>query len=165
MSQADGFPSRSPTSRSNGRRPITCLPKEGRSRLIFNESERVATWCQERLPDFIGWNGYYQAIGYERDGELKGGVVFSGYSLTNLTLATVLEAPLTRMFLRAVFFFPFLQLKVRRVTALIDSRNHVSRKLAEKAGFVQEGCLREAASADDVIVYGLLRRECRWIPQ
>lgn len=165
MSQADESRSQSPTSRSNGQPPITCSPREGRSRLIFDESERIAKWCQERLPDYIGWSGPYQAIGYEVAGELKGGVVFTQYTVTNITLTTVLEAPLTRRFLRAVFYYPFLQLQVRRVTALINSRNRASRKLVEKAGFVKEGRLRDAAVDDDVIVYGMLKRECRWIPQ
>lgn len=117
------------------------------------------------MPDYIGWSGPYQAIGYEVAGELKGGVVFTQYTVTNITLTTVLEAPLTRRFLRAVFYYPFLQLQVRRVTALINSRNRASRKLVEKAGFVKEGRLRDAAVDDDVIVYGMLKRECRWIPQ
>lgn len=117
------------------------------------------------MPDYVGWSGPYQAIGYEVEGELKGGVVFTQYTVTNITLTTVLEAPLTRRFLRAVFYYPFLQLQVRRVTALINAGNLPSRKLVEKAGFKREGCLRDAAVDDDVMVYGMLKRECRWIPQ
>lgn len=104
------------------------------------------------------------AIGYERGGELKGGVVFTQYTVTNITITTVLEAPLSRKFLRAIYFYPFLQLKVKRVTALIDKLNRASRALVEHDGYVKEGCLREAApNGDDVMVYGLLRKDCRWL--
>lgn len=110
----------------------------------------------------MGWNGHYVAIGYERDA-LCGGVVFTQYSKANIVVATVLEAPLTRRFLRAIFYYPFHQLGVRRVTALVDAKNTKSRSLVEKVGFVKEGTMREAAPEDDVIVYGMLRSECRWI--
>lgn len=123
----------------------------------------MAEWCQERLPDFLGWNGAYVAIGYERGGELVGGIVFTGYCQTNIVMACVLEAPLTRRFLRGIFFYPFLQLKVPRVTALIDASNMKSRRLVEHTGFRQEGRMREAAKDGDVIIYGMLRSECRWL--
>lgn len=140
------------------------MKREGLSRLIFDESERVAKWCQKRLPDYIGWSGPYVAIGYERHGELVGGVVFTQYTVTNITITSVLEAPLTRKFMRAIYFYPFLQLKVRRVTALVDKLNAVSRELLEHDGYVEEGCLREAApNGDDVMVYGLLKKDCRWL--
>lgn len=116
------------------------------------------------MPDYIGWSGPYVAIGYERQGELVGGVVFTQYTVTNITITTVLDAPLSRKFLRAIYYYPFLQLKVKRITALIDKRNTASRELVEHDGYVKEGCLREASpNGDDVIVYGLLRKDCRWI--
>lgn len=143
--------------------PTTSLPPEGPSRLIFNENERVAHWCKERLPHFLGWGGGYLAIGYERSGELVGGVVFTLYSHPNIVMACVLEAPLTRKFLRALFFYPFLQLKCERITLMIDDDNLKSIHLVEHVGFKKEGCMRGARVGGDVYIYGLIREECRWL--
>ena len=99
-------------------------------------------------------------------GELKGAVVFTNATPRNVMLTTVLEVPLTRMFLRAIFFYPFLQLKVHRITALVDVSNERSVKLTKSAGFKVEGRLREAATdGGDTWVFGMLQRECKWVPQ
>lgn len=95
---------------------------------------------------------------------LQAGVVFTQYSGANVVMATALDKPLTRGFLRSAFFYPFCQLKVRRVTVLVDVTNHASQRLVEHLGFVREGLLREAAPKEDVIVYGMLKRECRYLP-
>lgn len=163
MPPADVSPSRSPISRCSGTPLTTCMSREGRSRLIFGEDERVANWCRERLPDFLGWNGYYVAIGYERASQLAGGVVFTQFSGANIVLAAVLEAPLTRMFLRAMFFYPFLQLEVRRITVLIDEDNAKSIRLVEHVGFEKEGRMRNATAKGDVLIYGLLKERCQWL--
>lgn len=162
MPLAGDLPCRSRTSRSNGSVPIICSSLEARSRLVFNENERVAHWVQDRLPHFLGWNGHYVAIGYER-GSLCGGIVFTQYSGANIVMACALEAPLTRMFLRALFYYPFLQLRCRRVTALVDDDNLRSIHLVEHAGFEREGCMRHATDRGDVLVYGLLKEHCRWL--
>lgn len=140
------------------------MPKEGRSRLIFNDEERIAQWVQERLPNFLGWNGHYRAVGYELRGHLAGGIVYTQHSATNIVVATVLEAPLTRQFLRSIFHYPFVQLRCRRMTALVDAKNLKSQRLVEHVGFVREGLMRDAAPNDDVILYGLLKRDCRFLP-
>ena len=163
MPQADGSVFKQRGSSLNGSRPTTCMKTEGRSRLIFGEDERVANWVKERLPNFIGWNGAYVAIGYELQGKLRGGVTFTQYCHPNIVIACALEAPLTRRFLRGIFYYPFHQLEVRRVTALIDAKNAKSRALVEHAGFTYEGTMAEAAPDDDVVIYGLLRRNCRWL--
>src|SRR5690348_14450474 len=138
MSPLGESPCSSRISQSSGSAPTICSNLGGRSSvLIFGQDQRVADWVRSRLPDFIGWNGYYVAIGYEREGDLTGGVVFTQFSGCNIVIACALEAPLTRRFLRGIFFYPFHQLKCRRVTALIDSKNLKSRSLVEHAGFVQ----------------------------
>ncbi len=111
----------------------------------------------------MGWNGHFVAIGYERAGHLRGGVVFTQYSGANIVMACALEAPLTRMFLRAMFIYPFLQLGCRRMTLLIDEDNKKSIRLVEHVGFKQEGRMREAMPRGDVLVYGLLKSECRFL--
>ena len=116
------------------------------------------------MPGFIGWSGAYIAIGFEEGGELKGGVVFTNCTPTNVNAAIVLEAPMTRRFLRAVFYYPFIQLKVKRITALVDASNERSLNLTRKLGFKQEGRLREAAmDGGDTFVFGILQRDCRYL--
>lgn len=115
------------------------------------------------MPNFIGWNGYYQAVGREVNGEIVGAVIYTNASPTNVVTSIVLEAPLTRRFLRVIFWYPFEQLKVRRLTAMVEEWNTKSRLFCEHVGFRVEGRLRKAAAnGGDVIVMGLLREECRW---
>lgn len=133
------------------------------SRLVFNEAERIGSWAQARIPNFIGWSGYYQAIGREVDGELDAAVVYTNASPTNVVASIVLERPLTRRFLHVVFWYPFGQLRVPRITALVEEKNERSLCLCKRLGFMVEGKLREAAvGGGDVIVMGILRTECRW---
>lgn len=150
-------------SSANGTRPISSLKKADRYELVFGDNERVAQWVQTRLPDFLGWNGHYLAIGYQRGDILTGGVVFTQYSGANIVIACALESPLTRLFLRGIFYYPFLQLHCRRVTALIDEDNLASQRLVEHAGFEREGCMRHATAKGDVFIYGLLKEHCRWL--
>ena len=158
-----GSLSRSSRSPSSGSPPTTCFSPEGRSRLIYGEDARISQWCAQRLPTHHGWGGQYIAIGYEREGILKGGIVFTDYSPPNIRIACVLEAPLTRRFLRGIYYYPFHQLKVNRITALVDAKNRASRELLEHDGYMWEGCMREAAVNDDVMIYGLLKKDCRWL--
>lgn len=123
----------------------------------------MGNWCRERLPNFLGWGGQYLAIGYERSTGLAGGVVFTQHSHPNIVMAAVLEAPLTRRFLRALFFYPFLQLNCERITVLIDDDNSKSIRLVEHVGWQREGRMRRARPGGDVLIYGLLRSECAWL--
>ena len=132
-------------------------------KLVFGDDERVAQWCRERLPNFLGWNGHYIAIGYSAGPNLLGAVVFTQFSGANIVIACALEAPLTRRFLRAIFYYPFLQLGCRRVTALIDADNAKSIRLVEHVGFEQEGRMKHATTTGDVLIYGLTKERCRWL--
>lgn len=131
---------------------------------MFDEPERVAAWAKERLPNFIGWSGYYQAIGRERNGELDAAVVYTNAAGNNIVASIVLERPLTKQFLRAVLHYPFWQLRMHRITVLVEEWNERSFGLCEHLGFMVEGRMRGAASdGGDIIVMGLLKSECKWL--
>lgn len=117
------------------------------------------------MPNFIGWDGYYQAIGYEKDGELKGAVVYTNASPRNVTTSIVLEAPMTRRFLYAAFWYPFEQLKVHRITALVEHWNEKSLLFCKHLGFRVDGGRLQEAAADggDILILWMPRRECRWL--
>ena len=71
---------------------------------------------------------------------------------------------LSRTALDVFFSYPFIDLGVRRVTGFVTRKNKKARRLNEKLGFVQEGCIRQAAyNGDHLMVYGMLRKDCRWL--
>lgn len=151
-------------SRFNGKASITSISTRVPSRLIFSEHQRVADWCEERIVHFSGWGTDPKAIGYEVGGVLKGGVVYTNYTPANVFASIVLEAPLTKRFLYAMFYNPFMQWKVRHISCAIEESNLASINLCARMGFQQEGRLRESAiNGEDVILMGMLKTECRFI--
>ena len=90
---------------------------------------------------------------------------FSPNSSIDLTVAAVGGRRwMTRDFLRATFFYPFEQLKVRRIGALVAANNADSLRITKHAGFTLEGIAREAwAPGIDIVCFGMLRHECRFL--
>lgn len=135
----------------------------GQSRLVYGEDERVAHWARVRIPGAEDWNGGYRAIGLERDGKLIAAAVYTDVSLANLSMHIAGEGNwASRKFLRAIFAYPFVQLKVRRVTGYISAKNWRSRKMAEQMGGTLESIMERALMDDDVCVYRIFNEHCRW---
>lgn len=68
-----------------------------------------------------------------------------------------------REFAYKVFAYPFLKLKKRRVTGIVHSTNHDALRFDKHLGFIEEGRVREALIDGDMVVLGMLARECRFI--
>lgn len=134
------------------------------SRLLFGEDKRVADWCQKQIKHFSGWGSDPKAIGYEVGGALVGAVVYTNYSGANVFATIACTAPIGRKFLYSMFWCPFVQFGVRHITCAIEASNAASVHLCTHMGFREEGRLREAAvSGEDVILMGMLKRECQWL--
>lgn len=142
------------------------MSREARSRLVVDEHQRIADWCEARIVHFAGWGSEPKAIGWEVDGELRGGVVYTNYSPGNVFASIALDAPFNRRFLFAIFYNPFIAWGVRHISCTIERSNRRSIKLCSHLGFKLRGVLPESAvNGEDVIIMGLLRRECRWLKQ
>jgi RimJ/RimL family protein N-acetyltransferase len=100
-----------------------------------------------------------------RSDELIAAVVFYNMTNTNIEMAAVSIYPLwlNRSILGSIFRYPFEQLECDRITTRVRADNVHSMRITEKLGFIREGTMREALDGYDVHVYGMLRRECRWI--
>ena len=110
--------------------------------------------------------GQCAAIGIEQDSKLIAGVVYHAYSGGNdiqMSVAADSKRWLSRDVLRALFAYPFVQVRCDRVTALTMKSNRSTRKFLLGIGFDEEGNIRRGFRTDDCIVYGMLREECKWI--
>lgn len=136
-----------------------------KSGLSFDR-DRLGAWALERIPHTDTWGEWYQAIGFERDGEIVAATIYNHYTGPNV-MTSIAGAPgrrwLTRGYLLAIFRYPFEQLGVRRITALVEAHNADSLRFVRHLGFKREGVMRHGAVNDDLIVFGMLREECRYI--
>lgn len=106
-------------------------------------------------------------IGQYKDGKIIAGVVYNLYNGPSICMHVASEPGtrwLTRDFLFRVFAYPFIQLGCNRVTGLVRTDNMEARRFDEHLGFKQEGVIRKGASdGTDMILYGMLLEECRWL--
>lgn len=135
-------------------------------RIVWGEPERVARWVEKRVIETGKFEGY-SAIGLENDGELVAGVVYDYHTGPSVNASIASDGSrrwLNPAYLAAIFCYPFRQLGCNRITVFVRTDNHDSQRFVTHLGFKQEGRLRAAcADGSDVIVYGILKDECRFI--
>jgi RimJ/RimL family protein N-acetyltransferase len=136
--------------------------------IIFEPKEQIAEYVLQRINSKSPVSDlfHYTAMAITKNDEIQAGIVFERYTGESIELhigANPSKRWLTREFLNLWFHYPFVQLGVNRITANIATKNTSARKLAEHLGFIKEGLLREAMGGDDLIAYGMLKRECRFI--
>ena len=116
-----------------------------------------------------GVTDQFSHIGYFANNKIVGGVIFSHYDGHNIWMHLALDDPKTmrRSFAKQVFEYCFITCKCVRITAMTTLDNKRCIKLIESAGFKKEGVIRKVVKNGmqylDGIVYGLLRKECRYL--
>jgi len=133
----------------------------------YDEQERMLDWACEQT----GGGSFHadaRAIGLERDGQLCAVVVYDNFSEVDCSMHIASDGTkrwMNRALLSAAFLYPFRQLKFRRVTGLVPAKNTAALRFDEHLGFEREGLCRNALPDDDLVVLGLLRENCRFIPE
>ncbi len=134
-------------------------------RLVFDNPARVFSFVNAREP-LMACEGL-QAIGLENAGALVGGVLYERINACNAWIHIALESGWlhgSRQFLRACFAYPFLQLKLQRLSGYVEARNTRARTLDEHLGFKQEAVLHGAAhDGGDILIYVMHREDCRYV--
>lgn len=120
----------------------------------------VSGWVGERVGCEFG---DCAAIGLLEGGRLICGVVYSHWMIgpeNSVEMTIAAEGRWAhRRTLKVFFSYAFDNLNCRRVTAVMRSPGFL-----ERLGFTHEGTLRKGyPNGDDMLVYGMLREECRWI--
>lgn len=136
--------------------------------MIVYDKERLGDWAIERIDAMKhvkSW-GDFEAVGWEKNGELQAVVVFNYFSGCDIAMhiaAVPGKRWMTREFLSACFRYPFIQLGCRRVSGYVPSKlTHVI-EFDKHLGFEYEGTLRHALPDDDLILLGMLRENCRYV--
>lgn len=134
--------------------------------LIFDDHQRLLPWANNILGERFD-PARTRTIGQERNGRLNAVVVFDAITERNscIHIATLGKHWLGRRFLPNVFDYAFNHLGLHRLTGLVPVNNLRALRFNHHLGFRYEGVIREAREDGDLVMLGMLRRECRFIPQ
>lgn len=131
------------------------------SKIICNEPVRVSKFVSSECGT-DDWSAH-RAIGLERDNKIVAGVIYDNYNGINIFAHIAIKGKITRNFLWYMHHYPFMELKVDRVTGLIPSNNKKVIRFVEKLGAHREGTMRNAHPDGDLLVYCLFRKDCKYL--
>src|SRR6266481_1044988 len=96
--------------------------------LIFGHDQELACWVGDRVG--IESFGSCVAIGVAHGGEIVAAAVYNQYSHPNIHITFATSSPrwASPGAVKAIFRYPFVQLKCKRITALTGSRNDAAKK-------------------------------------
>lgn len=133
-------------------------------KIIADDPNRVGAFVSRIMGD-AEWS-CQRAIGLEEDGELIAGVVYDNYNGASICMhvgAIPGKRWMTREFLWFAFYYPFVQLGVKRITGLVPESNLLARKFDEHLGFELEAVLQDAHPDGSVFVYRMFKDQCRFL--
>lgn len=138
------------------------------SRFVYGDDARLVEWAEARIPHHR-FRHDAKAIGHELSGKLAAVSVFDTFSPNGCLIGVASEPGAwrwsSRAFLMVTFAYPFIQCGFNRLTAIVSSLNPSSLRYIRHLGWAEEGLLREAGPlGEDMVVFGLLRCECRYLP-
>lgn len=133
-------------------------------------------WCAQRLGEGMGFPVGAVAIGVgdtDTPNDLLAVAVFDNFRRSRdgkplsieCSIAAASPRWANKSTIRAILSYPFCQLNVQRVTAMVKKSNERSQKMLKRLGFVEEGFVRHALDNEEgIYVTGMLREESRkWL--
>lgn len=110
----------------------------------------------------------YSAIGWTKDGQMLGQVVFRDYTGANIEIHIHAPKCMNRKTIKQVFRYAFEFCKCSRITAKICGNNEKFSQLLDRLGFTyectQQGYYGTAQEPIDAIIYKLTKENAlRWL--
>lgn len=137
------------------------------SRFIYDAHEDLVKWAETKIPHHE-FRADARAIGHERNGQIVGAVVYDTFSPKSCLVGLASDGSrlwMTREFAIRAMAYPFNQCGFSHISCIVSALNPESLRYTRHFGWVQEGVLREAGPlGEDMILFGMLRRECKWLP-
>lgn len=140
--------------------------------LLYGADDDVANWIAYQLfkADKTVF-GTCNAIGITRDQKLIAGVVYNNYHESpsgvplsiEMSIASIDKRWATRHNIRALYSYPFTDLRVRRVNTFCSAKDEGVIMFNQKLGFTREGYHPQLFEEGDAISWGMLREDCKWL--
>jgi RimJ/RimL family protein N-acetyltransferase len=106
-----------------------------------------------------------QCISRTENGELLGGGIYTNYTRRSICMHIASFDPkwLNRDLLWVAFHYPFEQLNVQKIIAMVPSSNFKALEFDTKLGFKEEAVIRDVYQTGDMIVLSMYKDDCKWL--
>jgi hypothetical protein len=125
--------------------------------------KHVIAWCSKVSGhDFTDGQG----IGWMTPQGMAAGVVYDQYNGANICMHVFSDKSkrwMRREYLWYCFYYPFVQLGVRRVTGLVPESNKEAIAFDCHLGFEYETSLKGAHPDGDLLVFVMRKDKCKWL--
>ena len=139
--------------------------------LLYGADNEVSEWVSKQFSETPDYFKPCRAIGIVNNKQLIAGIIYNNQEssfgipyMLEMTIASIDKRWATRHNLKALFSYPFIQLRLKRVNTRCDSQDQGVMMFNKRLGFVEEGRHRKAFSnGSDAISFGMLKEECKWL--
>lgn len=130
--------------------------------IIDSDNERCRQWIAKHNKTVLGDinDGY---IGLDKDGDLVAVVHYEKYMVGSVTCHIAISGRINRQFLWFIFYYPFEQLKVKKILAPVQSTNERALKFDKHLGFELEHVIQDAGINCDLHLLSMTKEQCRFI--
>lgn len=129
--------------------------------IIADQHERVGQWMQAHGAGT--WRPGATCLGLERGGQLIAATMYDWYNGASIYANIAIAGQITRDWLRAIFDYPFRQLKCNVILGLVAQSNKASQRITEHFGFQLLTIIPEADPSGGLLLYALYHDHCRWL--
>ena len=125
--------------------------------------EAVAKWVAEKCG--AEYTHACRAIGWLSNGKLETAMMYDSYTGASIAMHARVESAekVQREWLFSIFDYPFNQLGVKRVTALVPEDNKRSLSSCKHLGWKYETVLKDYFPNCDGIVLVMRKEDCQWL--
>ena len=130
---------------------------------------KLFAWLQPRSNIWRDLDNTDRIVGFIENNNILGALMFSDYDGNNIFVHLSLDDPRAcqRRYIKYMFNYCFITAKCNRMTALCENNYKRNEKLLQGVGFTKEGVIRQGFCKNgtfvDGAVYGMLKKECKWI--
>lgn len=131
--------------------------------IVSDPKEILGKWLCDRTGGTYTGEGQY--IGLVEGGNILAVVGFEDYNHASIRMHVAAEGKrwMTREYLRFCFWYPFKQLKVKKIIGLVSSNNEQALRFDKHLGFIEEAIIKDAAPDGDLFILTMTEKQCRFI--
>jgi L-amino acid N-acyltransferase YncA len=127
--------------------------------MIVTDGYNMADWLANKLKQCkLSQDSTY--IGYVINNNLVACVGYESFTGNSITTHIVIDGYVNYNFFKFIFYYPFNQLKVKKIIAPVSSKNIKSLKFCKKLGFKKEAEIISYFKDSDLFLLTMQKHEC-----